>query len=89
MKIKNGFLLRKVSDVYVVVAVGDVSKDFNGIITLNSTGAFLWEKLAEGCEGKESLVNALLEEYDVEKAVAEKDVDAFIERIKSIEALED
>lgn len=89
MKIKNGFLLRKVSEAFVVVAVGDVAKEFNGIITLNSTGAFLWEKLSQGCDGKEVLVDALLEEYDVEKSIAEKDVNAFIERIKSVGALED
>lgn len=40
MKIKNGFILRNVSDAYVVVAVGEAAKDFNGMITLNETGAF-------------------------------------------------
>ncbi len=89
MKIKTGFLIRKVSEAYVVVAVGDAAESFNGIITLNSTGAFLWEKLAEGCDSKEALVSALLEEYDVEKAIAEKDVDAFIARIKEVGVLED
>lgn len=89
MKIKSGFLLRKVSEAYVVVAVGDAAKDFNGIITLNSTSAFLWEKLIENCDSKEALVNALLEEYDVEKSVAEKGVDTFIERLREVGALED
>ena len=47
MKIKNGFILRNVSDAYVVVAVGEAAKDFNGMITLNETGAFLWKTLAD------------------------------------------
>ena len=47
MKIKNGFILRNFSDAYVVVAVGEAAKDFNGMITLNETGAFLWKTLAD------------------------------------------
>ena len=38
MKIKNGFMLRKVGSQNVVVAVGTASKDFNGIIRLNDSG---------------------------------------------------
>ena len=41
MKIKDGFMLRKVGGQNVVVAVGKASRDFNGIIRLNDTGKFL------------------------------------------------
>ncbi len=81
MKIKEGFILREVAGSFIVVAVGDRVKDFNGIINLNETGAFLWNKLAEGTD-RETLLNALLEEYDVEKVTAEKDVDGFIAKLK-------
>ena len=89
MKAKNGFVLRKVSEAYVVVATGEAAKSFSGMITLNSTGAFLWEKISEGCDGKAALVEALLAEYDVDKALAEKDVDAFVEQIENAGVLED
>ena len=81
MKIKNGFILRNVSDAYVVVAVGEAAKDFNGMITLNETGAFLWKTLADGCADKNELVAKLLSEYDVDKALAERDVDAFVKKL--------
>ena len=45
MKIKDNFILRKVADSYVVVPVGKLTLDFNGIINLNETGAFLFELL--------------------------------------------
>ena len=45
MKIKDGFMLRKVGGQNVVVAVGKASLEFNGIIRLNETGKFLWEQL--------------------------------------------
>lgn len=80
MKIKDGFILREVAGNYIVVAVGDAVKGFNGVINLNETGAFLWKLLEKGCE-KEDLLNALLEEYDVEKSVAESDVSAFITKL--------
>ena len=73
MKIKKDFILRKVADSYVVVPVGKLTLDFNGIINLNETGAFLFELLQEGAE-KEDLLRKLLEEYDVtpEKAAADR-----------------
>lgn len=88
MKIKSGFLLRKVSDVYVVVAVGEASKVFGGMISLNETGAFLWEKLANGCKDKDELLGLLLEEYEVSEAVAKKDIDTFIEKLNASSLLE-
>lgn len=50
MKIKPDFLLRKVAENYVVVPVGTAMVDFNGMINLNETGAFLWEKLEHGAK---------------------------------------
>ena len=42
MKIKKGFVLRVVGGEHVVVPVGEMSKQFHGMINLNETGAFLW-----------------------------------------------
>lgn len=83
MKIKNGFILRKVSDAYVVIATGEAAVNFNGMISLNETGALIWEKLAEGCDSKKVLVDALLEEYDVSEELAAKDVDGFVAKIEA------
>ena len=80
LKIKKGFILREVSGSYIVVAVGAASKEFKGLITLNETGAFLWEQLVKG-NTKEGLVEALLNEYDAPKEVIENDVDEFIKTI--------
>jgi len=77
MKIKEGFLLRRVGDNHIVVPVGARSVDFRCIITLNDTGAFIWEKLQQPCAA-EDVVNALLNEYDVTADVAAADVAAYI-----------
>lgn len=77
LKIKNGFVLREVSENYVVIAVGSASKDFKGIINLNETGAFLWKKLTIGCT-KEELIEAMITEYDAPQDIIKKDVDEFL-----------
>ncbi len=87
MKIKSGFISRNVAGNNVVVAVGEQSRNFNGIIKLNESGMFLWEKLYGGIERNE-LIDAFLEEYDVDRATAENDIDAFIEVLKNAGAIE-
>ena len=87
MKIKDGFILRSVSDAYVVVPLGEAAKTFNGMITLNETGAFLWKKLSESDVDEKSLVDSLLNEYDVSVDLAQKDVSAFVARLRDAQLL--
>lgn len=87
MKIKEDFLLRKVGDCYVVVPVGKATVDFNGMMNLNETGAFLWEKL-ENYTTKEELLKAMLDEYEVTEDIAKKDIDNFITKLKDGNLLE-
>ena len=87
MKIKDNFLLRKVADSYVVVPVGKLTLDFNGIITLNETGAFLFEQLQKGAE-REDLIENLLKEYEKKKKKAAADIEVFLEKVKDADVLE-
>ena len=79
MKLKDGFLLRQVAGQNVVLP-GSGDLDMNRMITLNDTGAFLWEKLQSDTD-EAALVAALLGEYDVEKAVAQESVTAFVKKL--------
>lgn len=88
MKIKSGFVLRKVADTYVVVAIGAEAKKHNVMITLNETGSLLWEKLSEGADEK-ALTDAILEVYDIDEATASKDANAFIEKVRAQGLLEE
>ena len=87
MKIKEGFILRNVAGSFVVVPVGDATIDFNGMMNLNETGAFLFEKMIEGTT-REDLIKALTEEYDVDEETAAKDVDLFIEKVEKEDLFE-
>lgn len=81
MKVKEGFIMKKMGTQAVVVAVGSASKVFNGMVKLNDTGELMWEKLLDGAT-KEELVEAILEKYEVSEEVVSKDVDHFLETLK-------
>ncbi len=87
MKIKSDFILRKVADSYVVVPVNSMTINFNGIINLNETGAFLFELLQNGSE-RDELIKKLLDEYDVTEEKAANDVDDFVQKLKDVDILE-
>lgn len=80
MKVNENYVLKKVADSHIVVALGGDIVNLNTIISLNDTGAFIWKQL-ENETTKEAVVSALLAEYDVTKEQAEKDVDSFIEKM--------
>ena len=56
MKIKDGYLHREVAGNIIVVPVGEASMNFNGMINLNETGAFLW-KLFEKVQMQKHCLN--------------------------------
>lgn len=86
MKIKDGYILRQVAGNSIVIAVGDEAINFNGIITINGAGTFLWERLEKGAE-KEELLQAMLKEYDIDEATAASDIDEFLEKLKKANLL--
>lgn len=73
MKIKEGFVLREMCGENIVAAEGLQHINFNKLISLNSTAAFLWKAL----EGKEftaeSMAQLLVDEYEIDMELALKD----------------
>lgn len=73
MKIKDGFVLRKLPGMNLVMPTGKNVKEFNGSLMLNDTGAFIFEKLQKGST-PEQTAEALTREYDVALDTASADV---------------
>lgn len=80
MKIKKGFVVRKVGGASVVVPVGQMSKEFHGMINLNETGEVLWNFFTSEHSVDEAVAE-LLSIYDVEEAIVRKDVETFVNTI--------
>ena len=68
---------RKTGNEYVLVPISNNIADMDSVYTLNETGAFLWE-LIDGKRNVSDLVEALTENYNIEKGTAKTDVFSFI-----------
>ncbi len=77
MKIKNGFAKRNIAGSSIVVPIGRTADDFNGMITLNDSGAFFWDCLKSDTTVDE-IVEKTLGEYDVDAERARADIEGFI-----------
>ena len=80
------FLLREVAGSQVLVPVGAATRDFAGIVTLNSVGVLLWNAL-ETEQTKESLVKVLTARYDVSEAQAMEDIKKFLQNLQGVGAV--
>lgn len=82
LKIKDTFLIKTVAGRTIVVPVGSAALDFNAVVSLNETGAFLFTQLQKADMTESELADALCAEYDVTREIAEKDISAFIKKIE-------
>lgn len=63
MKLKEGIILSKMDDAYVAVAAGEAGKSFSGMVRMNETAAFIFERLKEETD-VDALTRAILDTYD-------------------------
>ena len=88
MKLKQGFALRNIAGEHIVMPTGENIRKFDGAIVLNPVAAFIWETLAEGCS-REELLQAILAEYEIDRAQAEQDLDSLLETLRGYQVLEE
>ena len=72
---------RKTGSEYVIVPVSNNIADMESVYTLNETGAFIWEHI----NGKNSIldiIDALTQEFEINKETASNDVISLIETLK-------
>lgn len=81
MRVKDGFVVREVAGQAVVIATGEASRDFHGMVKLNATGKVIWEALAEGL-AEDAVADKLVAAYDVAPEKAAEDVAAFVAQMR-------
>ena len=86
MKRSNEFIKRKIGTQYVIVAVGAATKRFNGMISVNGTGSFIWDCL-ENEVSLTDIVAAMTDTYEVDAATAEAHVAKFLDTLREVGAL--
>lgn len=76
MKIKEGFVLRQMCGENIVAGEGLEHINFNKLISLNSTAAYLWQELAGKEFTIEEMAELLIGRYGIDKELALKDSEA-------------
>ena len=88
MKAKPGFVVRNIADEFILMPTGDNIGKLKGTILLNEVSAFVWEKLQNPIS-KEELLNAVLDEYEIDRDVAAKDLGNLLETLRGYDVIVD
>lgn len=87
MRIAKGFNLMNIVEQNIIVPIGAKNVNFNKMISLNDSGAFLWRQLQEE-KTEQELLSVMLEEYDINETTAAEDINRFICKLKDAGMLE-
>ena len=77
MRVPSGFIIRKVAGETVAVPTGEAARTLSGLVALSGCGEFLFDLLKDE-QTEQSLVDALLDTYDVDPDTARADVREFL-----------
>lgn len=72
--------MRSLGNEFIIVGEGLAQVNFNKMISLNATAAYLWQEVFGKEFTSEDLVKLLLDKYEVEEAVAAADVDNLVKK---------
>lgn len=88
MRIKDNYVLRQVADTWCVLPLAEETLNLDGMLTLNDSGAFLWQAI-EKDRSKDELVEAMLNEYNVTFEQAEADIEEFLNKLRNVGCLQE
>ena len=79
MRIKDGFILRTICGEHIVIGEGLKRVNFNKMLSLNESAAWLWEQVQGRDFEAADMVNLLQEKYDVSAEQAAVDVEQMLQ----------
>ena len=83
MRAIEDLIIREIAGEYILVPTGNAALKIHGMINLSESGYLLWNKLQSGCT-EEELVDAILEEYEIDRETATENTKTFLEKMDSI-----
>ena len=84
IRAKEGFIIQKMMDNYMIIAIGENAQDYHSIIQTNETGAFYWNMIEKGTTTEE-LIRAALERFEgLDEATARQDILEYLESISTV-----
>ena len=79
MRIRKGFELREVCGEHIIVAYGLENIDFNKVISLNESAAYLWKNISDKEFTAETMADLLCQEYEVDAETAARDAQTLLD----------
>ena len=81
MRLKDDFILHNTGEDFVIIATGEATKNFNGIIKLNNMGGEIVGLLTTDIS-EEDIIKAIVEKYEVEYATAKEDIRNLLDSLR-------
>jgi hypothetical protein len=88
MKVSKDLIMREIAGEHILVPVGAAAAKFNGLITMNDVGRFIFGLLSEDRTLPE-LAKQVTAEYDVDYDTALRDAEEFVRQLRDVGALEE
>ena len=86
MKHNPKFVLYSVAGKQILAPTGRLAADLNGMVALNDIGVFIWKALDEETTFEE-LLSKIMSKYEVDRETAEKDLNKFLDTLRSFQAI--
>lgn len=87
MKIKEGFITRKIGDTYYAVSFDSSSAVGNGMIKLSDSAYFIWQMLERGAS-EEEILSSMKENFQADEEVLRRDISAFTAKLSRLGIIE-
>ena len=81
MRLKDDFILHNTGEDFVIIATGEATKNFNGIIKLNNMGGEIVSFLSNNIS-EEEIVKAIVEKYEVDYDTAKEDIKNILDSLR-------
>lgn len=88
MRLDSKLKLRTIAGESIVTLRSDGTDDMTKVISLNRTSRFLWDAFAGKDFTEAEVADALLNEYGIEREVAERDAASWVQKLSELGVLE-
>jgi len=89
MKIKAGLKIRTIADENVLILQENSKEaDTTKVVSFNETAKWLWDELQEKDFSLNDVVQLLVSRFNIDSAIAERDANAWIDRLTACNAIE-
>lgn len=87
MKASNDVIYRNIAGEHVLIPVGSIAVEYNGMFVMTELGAQIWNMIKNGME-KEEIFASLFEQYEVEEKTLRTDINEFLEKLVEAKLIE-